>query len=159
VVLTIPLHHGVARSLTEAKAVHTLLTLRIRVIYAPHFTLPDFTTPILIQIFVTLISDFRRDVDEIYALLGYYTASCGNCLPMFRDNVSVRVRVVRCPETSVNNYHTTPRNIAEERRSQISVYLILPGYYIFLSLRSKHYSGTCFQRPSVCFPFTARHQG
>jgi hypothetical protein len=22
-----------------------------------------------------------------------------------------------CPETSVNNYHTTPRNIPEERRS------------------------------------------
>ena len=27
------------------------------------------------------------------------------------------VRVVRCRETSVNNYHTTPRNIPEERRS------------------------------------------
>jgi hypothetical protein len=24
---------------------------------------------------------------------------------------------IRCPETSVNNYHTTPRNISEERRS------------------------------------------
>ena len=24
---------------------------------------------------------------------------------------------IRCPETSVNNYHTTPRNIPEERRS------------------------------------------
>jgi hypothetical protein len=22
---------------------------------------------------------------------------------------------IRCPETSVNNYHTTPRNIPEER--------------------------------------------
>jgi hypothetical protein len=28
--------------------------------------------------------------------------------------------VIRCPETSVNNYHTTPRNIPEERRSQHS---------------------------------------
>jgi hypothetical protein len=28
-----------------------------------------------------LISGFRRDVDEICGLLGYYTASCGNCLP------------------------------------------------------------------------------
>ena len=25
---------------------------------------------------------------------------------------------IRCPETSVYNYHTTPRNIPEERRSQ-----------------------------------------
>jgi hypothetical protein len=36
----------------------------------------------------TLISGFRRDVDEIGAVLGYYAASCGNCLPKFRDNVS-----------------------------------------------------------------------
>jgi hypothetical protein len=34
-----------------------------------------------------LISGFRRDVDEICALLGYYAASCGICLPTFRDNV------------------------------------------------------------------------
>jgi hypothetical protein len=35
------------------------------------------------------ISGFRRDVDEICALLGYYAASCDNCLPTFRDNISV----------------------------------------------------------------------
>jgi hypothetical protein len=38
---------------------------------------------------LTVISGFRRDVDEIYALLGYYAKSCGNYLPTFRDNVSV----------------------------------------------------------------------
>jgi hypothetical protein len=38
---------------------------------------------------LTLISGFCRDVDEICGLLGYYTASCGNYLPTFRDNVSV----------------------------------------------------------------------
>jgi hypothetical protein len=37
---------------------------------------------------VTLISGFRSDV-EICAFLGSYAASCGNCLPTFRDNVSV----------------------------------------------------------------------
>jgi hypothetical protein len=47
----------------------------------------------------TLISVFHRDVDEIRGLLGYYTASCGNCLQTFRDNVLV------------NNYHTTQRNM------------------------------------------------
>jgi hypothetical protein len=36
-----------------------------------------------------LISGFCHNVDEICALLGYYTASCGNCLPTFQDNVSV----------------------------------------------------------------------
>jgi hypothetical protein len=67
---------------------------------------------------------------EICALLGYYAASCGNCLPTFRDNVLVpssrvsysdswplKMGLTRCPETSVNNYHTAPRNIPEERRS------------------------------------------
>jgi hypothetical protein len=36
---------------------------------------------------------------EICGLLGNYTASCGNYLPTFRDNVSVpssRVRIVEC---------------------------------------------------------------
>jgi hypothetical protein len=49
---------------------------------------------------------------EMCGLLGYFTASCGNYLPTFRDNVSVpssRVKIpILCPETSVNNYHTTP---------------------------------------------------
>jgi hypothetical protein len=39
---------------------------------------------------LSVISGFRRDVDEIFALLGYYAASSGNPLPMFRDNVSVQ---------------------------------------------------------------------
>ena len=33
------------------------------------------------------ISGFRRDVDEICRLLGYYAAYIGNFLPTFRDNV------------------------------------------------------------------------
>jgi hypothetical protein len=33
------------------------------------------------------ISGFRREVDENYALLGYYAASSGNSLPMFWDNL------------------------------------------------------------------------
>jgi hypothetical protein len=44
-----------------------------------------------------LTSGFRRDVDEICALLGYYAASCGNCLPIFRDNVSVLSSRVKSP--------------------------------------------------------------
>jgi hypothetical protein len=31
---------------------------------------------------------------------------------------------IRCPETSVNNYHTTQRNIPEEHRAQNIEYLI-----------------------------------
>jgi hypothetical protein len=29
---------------------------------------------------------------------------------------------MRCPETSINNYHTTPRNIPEERRSSFIIF-------------------------------------
>jgi hypothetical protein len=48
--------------------------------------------------------------------MGYYAAMCCNCLPTFQDNVSVPVKMgpICCPETSVNNYHTTPHNIPEE---------------------------------------------
>jgi hypothetical protein len=44
-----------------------------------------------------MISSFRRDVDKIFVLLGYYAASCGNCLPTFRDNVSVPSSPVKSP--------------------------------------------------------------
>jgi hypothetical protein len=46
---------------------------------------------------LTLISGFRRDVDEICPFLGYYAASCDNCLPTFRDNVSVPSSRVKSP--------------------------------------------------------------
>jgi len=35
-----------------------------------------------------VISGFRRDIDEICALLGHYAAYSGNFLPKFRDNLS-----------------------------------------------------------------------
>ena len=81
-------------------------------------------------ILITLISVFRRDVDDICALLGYYKASCGNSLPTFRGNVSVpssraNMGQIHCPETSVNNYHTTPRNIQKESRSLHTICVLL----------------------------------
>jgi hypothetical protein len=39
--------------------------------------------------FSFVISGFRRDVDEICALLRHYAASSSNPLPTFRDNLSV----------------------------------------------------------------------
>jgi hypothetical protein len=56
--------------------------------------------------------------DEICALLGYYTAWIGKST--FRDNLSApssRAKKSGCPETSVRNYHSTLRDIQEERRS------------------------------------------
>jgi hypothetical protein len=49
-----------------------------------------------------MISGFHRDVNEICGLLGNYTASWGNYLPTFRDNVSVassRVEISRRKES------------------------------------------------------------
>jgi hypothetical protein len=70
-----------------------------------------------------LILGVRRDVYQICAVLGYYAASCGNCLPTFRDDISVprvgllKMGLICCPETSVNDYYTKPCNIQEERKS------------------------------------------
>ena len=36
--------------------------------------------------------------------------------PIFTGKKSEKMKPIRCPETSVNSYHTTPRNIPEERR-------------------------------------------
>jgi hypothetical protein len=38
---------------------------------------------------LSVISGFRRDAEELCALLGYYAASSGNPLRTFRDNVSL----------------------------------------------------------------------
>jgi hypothetical protein len=75
-----------------------------------------------------VISD---EVDERCAFLGYYAASTGNSLPTFRDNISVassrmknpkketlKMGPTRCSETSVRNYHYSPRNNLEERSFQ-----------------------------------------
>jgi hypothetical protein len=75
-----------------------------------------------------VISGFHRDVDYICVLMRYYAASSVNTLTTFRDNVLVpssRVKSTSSPlkmgpirylETSVQDYHSTLRNIAEERR-------------------------------------------
>jgi hypothetical protein len=73
-----------------------------------------------------VISGFRRDVDEIYALLGYNAALSGSYVPTFRDNLSVpssrfKWGPIGCPETSVHNYHSMLRSITEERRSHVKV--------------------------------------
>jgi hypothetical protein len=64
---------------------------------------------------------------ENCVLLGYYAASSGNFLPMFRDKLLVpssdvstlRMGPIGCPETSVRNYHYSLRNNPEERSSQL----------------------------------------
>jgi hypothetical protein len=79
-----------------------------------------------------VISRFRRHVDEIYFLLGYYAAPTGNSIPTFRDilwapcsrNKKSKKKnfliledgTIGCAETSVQNYRSTLRNAPEEHR-------------------------------------------
>ena len=71
-----------------------------------------------------------RSTNETCSLLGYYARLRGSSVPTFRDNLSVpfqgswtswplNMRPTRCPETSVQNYHSTLRNIPEEFRSHL----------------------------------------
>jgi hypothetical protein len=66
-----------------------------------------------------LVPILKWSNSEMCAILGYYTASCGNCLPTFQENIGpvFKGQESRTLETLVNNYHTTPRNVPEECRS------------------------------------------
>jgi hypothetical protein len=105
--------------------------------FFPNFPFPASGWIEAILTLVTPAKIMNKYCDIICGLLGIYTVSCGNYLPTFRDNVSVpysRVKIpdsrflsfleywpvkmgpTRCPETSVNNYHTTPCNYPKDHR-------------------------------------------
>jgi hypothetical protein len=54
-----------------------------------HRIIAQFAPSLPTAVGMCVISGFRRDVDEICALLGYYTALNGSSVPTFRDNLSV----------------------------------------------------------------------
>jgi len=64
---------------------------------------------------IFIISGFRREVDEICALLGYYAAHGGNSLPTFQDNLSA-------PSTRVKNSRpgiTTKRCVIPQKTADL----------------------------------------
>jgi hypothetical protein len=61
-----------------------------------------------------MISGLHCNVDDICALLGYYTASSGNCLPTFPDNVSVPFSRVKKSKTLEDGTNTLPRNVSKQ---------------------------------------------
>jgi len=86
------------------------------------------------EIFSCVLSNVCRDIYENCALLGYDATKCGNYLPTFRDNLldrSSRVKKsiswtcnmgpIGCPESWVRNYHSTLRNMLEERRLEFLI--------------------------------------
>jgi hypothetical protein len=90
------------------------------------------------------LPDFKHGDLVICGLLGDYTASCGNYLPTFRDKSPwqrlslllgsrpVKMGPTRCPETSVNNYHTTPCNHPKDHRLLLLIYFYLYFYCWFI---------------------------
>ena len=66
------------------------------------------------------MSRFRRDVDQICALLGYYAALGGNYLSTFRDNVSVASswvtigRIFTDHSTREDGIDTLSRNVGKQ---------------------------------------------
>jgi hypothetical protein len=106
--LSITMHWATRRDTTTKKKTHTRASKRMTGLCA-----------------LVVISGFRRDADEICALLWCYAESSGNPLPTFRDNVSVtyswtashlKIRLISCPETSVKDYHSMLSNTPEEHR-------------------------------------------
>jgi len=84
---------------------------------------------------VSVILGFRREVDEMCALLGYYEVYSSNSLLTFGDKLSVSSSEVRksknswisllfktepigTPKRSVMNYRCTLRNTSEECTSK-----------------------------------------
>ena len=58
------------------------------------------TRQVSVTFYSSVTSGFRRDVDKICALLGYYKASCGNCLPTFRTTYRSHLQGSRSPRSS-----------------------------------------------------------
>jgi hypothetical protein len=73
--------------------------------------------------FPGVISGFRRDINEICCLLGFYTALNGSSLFDVSEQPigAIKNGLSGCPETSVKNYHSTLRNISE--KTQILCFL------------------------------------
>jgi hypothetical protein len=83
-----------------------------------------------------MISGFCHKVTKNLTLLGYYTASSGNSLLMFRDYLrtifrfqeslldswTLRMGPIGCPEILVTNYHYSLRNNPEHWGSQFSAF-------------------------------------
>jgi len=55
------------------------------------------------RLLLFVISGFRRNIDEIWALLSYYAACIGNSLPTFLDYVSVQSSRVKKSKNKAGN--------------------------------------------------------
>jgi hypothetical protein len=96
--------------------------------------------------------DFLRDVDETCGLLGYYAASCGNCSPTFRDNVSAPSSRVKSPSSieSQQFIHSRPTYKTYQKQSSIYSVMLIERKQTFVL----HVLPLC-SPPAVYFPCIA----
>ena len=102
--------------------------IELHTLYCVHCASNQFYAPLYAHDRITwVISGLRREINEICALLGYYAANVGICLPTLRDNLLGLIfnfvfgfldlwRWDR--QVSVSNYQHTLSNIPLERNSQ-----------------------------------------
>jgi len=94
-------------------------------------------------------TDFRREVDETYALLSYYAASSGNSLQTFRDNLSVPLNLEDGADRLSLMVHYSLCNDPEERSSHRYRRFAGTSYFLFQNIFSLVvFSSTNLQRGS-----------
>ena len=79
-------------------------------------------------------TDFRREVDETYALLSYYAASSGNSLQTFRDNLSVPLNLEDGADRLSLMVHYSLCNDPEERSSHRYRRFAGTSYFLFQNI-------------------------
>jgi hypothetical protein len=73
-----------------------------------------------------VISGFRRDVNEICALLGYYAALCGGYVATFRDKLSVpSSKVKKSKKKKTLEDFLTPEYVTDMRSRNVGTELQL----------------------------------
>jgi hypothetical protein len=74
-----------------------------------------------------MISYFRRDIDEICALLGNYAALSGSSVPTFRDNLSVPSSRLK----KSKKFSNTERSWKRETKNPSSYSVVLCHCFVF----------------------------
>jgi hypothetical protein len=132
--------------------------------FRPHMPLDGFGSNLIPEAFINIC--WKKCKFEVCALLGCYAALSASSVPTSRGNLFLPSSVVKkskktswplkmepmgCSETSVKNYHSSLRNIPEERRSHLHRVGSLKSRTIQIWLKSNNNIGHFTWRPMyVC---------
>ena len=70
--------------------------------------------PFRVYIYVMITSGFRRNLDDICALLGYYAVYSERQLPTFKESLSVRSAKVKISKKKLYLTHRLSRTVGNE---------------------------------------------